>query len=64
MSEIRNKILSLKNYMETRIIGQEELVKKLLITLLAVISQITADIIIYPGYGFGRSEPEKTVLPV
>mgnify|MGYP001025254519 CR=1 FL=1 len=35
MSEIRNKILSLKNYMETRIIGQEELVKKLLITLLA-----------------------------
>ena len=35
MSEIRNKILSLKNYIETRIIGQEELVKKLLITLLA-----------------------------
>ena len=35
MSEIRNKILSLKNYMETRIIGQEELVKKLLITVLA-----------------------------
>ena len=35
MSEIRNKIISMKDYMETKIIGQEELVKKLLITLLA-----------------------------
>ncbi|MBR1604896.1 MAG: MoxR family ATPase [Alphaproteobacteria bacterium] len=35
MSEIQNKITTLKNYLETQIIGQEELVKKLLITLLA-----------------------------
>ncbi len=34
-SETREKIISLKKYMETRIIGQEELVKKLIITLLA-----------------------------
>lgn len=35
MSEIRDKIISLKKYMETKIIGQEDLVKKLIITLLA-----------------------------
>ena len=35
MSETREKILSLKKYMESKIIGQEDLVKKLLITLLA-----------------------------
>ena len=35
MSEIQSKISSLKNYMETQIIGQEDLVNKLLITLLA-----------------------------
>ena len=35
MSEIKAKLISLKDYMETKIIGQEELVKKLLITLLA-----------------------------
>lgn len=35
MENIRDKILSLKQYMETRIIGQEDLVKKLIITLLA-----------------------------
>lgn len=35
MSEIKAKLISLKDYMETQIIGQEELVKKLLITLLA-----------------------------
>lgn len=35
MSDTKNKIAALKNYMETKIIGQEDLVKKLLITLLA-----------------------------
>ena len=35
MSEIREKIVALKKFMETQIIGQEDLVKKLIITLLA-----------------------------
>lgn len=35
MSETRDKLISLKDYMETKIIGQEELVKKLIITMLA-----------------------------
>jgi len=35
MSEAQQKITALKNYMETQIIGQEDLVKKLMITLLA-----------------------------
>lgn len=35
MSEIRDKIISLQNYMDAKIIGQEDLNKKLLITLLA-----------------------------
>ena len=35
MATIREKILSLKKYMDSRIIGQQDLVKKLLITLLA-----------------------------
>lgn len=35
MSEVKNKIIALKNYLETQIIGQEDLVKKLLITMLA-----------------------------
>lgn len=35
MSDIRNKILQLLNYMNSKIIGQEDLNKKLMITLLA-----------------------------
>ena len=35
MSEIKNKIISLQKYLESKILGQEDLVKKLLITLLA-----------------------------
>ena len=35
MSEIRDKIVELKNYMEQNIIGQEDLVKKLIITMIA-----------------------------
>lgn len=35
MSEIRDKIIGLKNYMDSRIIGQKDLVKKMIITLLA-----------------------------
>lgn len=35
MSEIKNKIIALKDYLETKIIGQEDLIKKLLITMLA-----------------------------
>ena len=35
MSEAQNKIKTLKSYLETQIIGQEDLVNKLLITLLA-----------------------------
>ena len=35
MSELKNKIIGLKNYMQEHIIGQEDLVKKLIITMLA-----------------------------
>lgn len=35
MSEIRNKIMALKSYLDTKIIGQEDLIKKMIITLLA-----------------------------
>ncbi|MBE6445540.1 MAG: MoxR family ATPase [Alphaproteobacteria bacterium] len=35
MSNVRNKIIELKNFMDARIIGQEDLVNKLIITLLA-----------------------------
>ena len=35
MSELRNKILNLKQHLEERIVGQEDLIKKLLITMLA-----------------------------
>lgn len=35
MDNIRNKIIELKNFMDARIIGQEDLVNKLIITLLA-----------------------------
>ena len=35
MSAIRDKIMTLKSFMESQIIGQEDLVKKLIITLLA-----------------------------
>ena len=35
MSEIREKIVALQNYLDSRIVGQQELVKKLIITLLA-----------------------------
>ena len=30
MSEIRDKIIGLKNYMDSRIIGQKDLVKKMI----------------------------------
>lgn len=35
MSEIREKIVALQNYLDSRIVGQQELIKKLIITLLA-----------------------------
>jgi len=35
MSELRDKLVGLKQHLESRILGQEDLVKKLLITLLA-----------------------------
>ena len=35
MSEIRDKIVGLKDYMDSRVIGQKDLVKKMIITLLA-----------------------------
>ena len=35
MSEFKNKLIGLKSYLETKIIGQEDLVRKMLITLLA-----------------------------
>ena len=35
MSEVKEKIIALQNYMDNRIIGQKDLVKKLIITLLA-----------------------------
>lgn len=33
MAEIRNKIIALKSFMDSQIIGQEDLVNKLIITL-------------------------------
>lgn len=35
MSEIKDKLISLKNYMDTKIVGQQDLVKKLIIAMLA-----------------------------
>ncbi len=35
MSDLKDKVIGLKKHMESRIVGQEELIKKLLITLLA-----------------------------
>ncbi len=35
MSEIKDKIIGLKNFLDSKIIGQEDLIKKLLITMLA-----------------------------
>ena len=35
MSDVRNKIIGLKNFMDARIIGQKDMVNKLIITLLA-----------------------------
>ena len=35
MADSKARIIELKNYLETKIIGQEELVRKLIITLLA-----------------------------
>ena len=35
MSELRDKVIGLKEYLQSKIVGQEDLVKKLLITLLA-----------------------------
>lgn len=35
MSEIKNKMIALKDYLDSRIIGQQDLIKKLLITMLA-----------------------------
>ncbi len=35
MSEIKNKMIALKDFLDSRIIGQQDLIKKLLITMLA-----------------------------
>ena len=35
MSELRDKLVGLKEHLQSKILGQEDLVKKLLITLLA-----------------------------
>ncbi|MBR1904156.1 MAG: AAA family ATPase, partial [Alphaproteobacteria bacterium] len=35
MSEIKDKIIALQKYMEDHIFGQEDLIKKLIITMLA-----------------------------
>ena len=35
MSEVKEKIIALQKYLDSRIIGQKELVRKLVITLLA-----------------------------
>ena len=43
MSEIRDKIVGLKDYMDSRIIGQKDLVKKMIITLLAGAGQNQGD---------------------
>ena len=39
MSEIRSKIVGLQQFMNSKILGQEDLVDKLLITLLAEIGR-------------------------
>lgn len=35
MSDLREKVIGLKQYMQSRIIGQEDLVQKMLITIWA-----------------------------
>ena len=35
MSEVKEKIIALQKYLDSRIIGQKELLRKLVITLLA-----------------------------
>lgn len=56
MSEIRNKIIELKNYMESQILGQEDLVKKLLIALMA-----DGHILVEGAPGLAKTKAIKTL---
>lgn len=56
MSEIRDKILNLKMYMEQNILGQEDLVRKLIITLLA-----NGHILVEGAPGLAKTKAIKTM---
>ena len=56
MSEIRNKIVDLQKYMNSKILGQEDLVDKLLITLLA-----DGNILVEGAPGLAKTKAIKTL---
>lgn len=56
MAQIKQKIIGLKNYMESRILGQEDLVKKLIIALLA-----DGHILVEGAPGLAKTKAIKTL---
>ena len=56
MSEIRNKIIGLKNFMDARIIGQQDLVNKLIITLL-----VDGNALVEGAPGLAKTKAIKTL---
>ena len=56
MSEVRNKILALKQYMNSQIAGQEDLVNKLIITLLA-----DGNVLVEGAPGLAKTKAVKTL---
>ena len=56
MSEARTKIIALKNYMDAQIIGQEDLVNKLIITLLA-----DGNVLVEGAPGLAKTKAVKTL---
>lgn len=56
MSDAKEKILNLKNYMESRILGQEDLVRKLIICLLA-----DGHILVEGAPGLAKTKAIKTL---
>lgn len=59
MSDIRSKIIGLKNFMDARIIGQEDLVNKLIITLLA-----DGNALVEGAPGLAKTKAIKTLASV
>ena len=56
MVQAKQKIIGLKNYLESRILGQEDLVKKLIITLLA-----DGHILVEGAPGLAKTKAIKTL---